>query len=475
MSKASMHSFESSRARSSTPIFDKCVLVPISACVYTSIVAPLLIFITTGPPLHGSNVLSNLKSLMTPRLENKIFWPALATISVVLAVQNRSRLARLTLPPHIICFLAYFAFAGASVLWAFRPEVSLNRFVLQAMIVTSIVLPAMLAARTADMMRGMFLCFAFASILNVPFVLEQDPIVIDKRLLGYAGYFTFKGILGECAAIAFLLSLHEILYSGRRRAFGIIVIAIAIWLMLVSNSNGALGIALMAPLLAGLTLFIARKIRISPAIVLSPIALCYEVLSRIPGLNIVNRLSYMLYSNYTLSGRTVIWDFADYEIGRKPLFGWGYQSFWLVGPDAPSIVEAPGWVKTMPSAHNGYLDTQLEMGYIGLALLVIFIIATIHAVGRVADRDPARAWLLLSLALFIILTNMLETTWMRGMETLWLLFVIVAAETARYWQPFHPGLVSEPVLRGPVIAGRGPGLVRAGGTNRLARFQDRRT
>ena len=90
----------------------------------------------------------------------------------------------------------------------------------------------------------------------------------------------------------------------------------------------------------------------------------------------------------------------------------------------------------MPNAHNGYYDTKLEMGYVGLAFLVIFIIATLHAIGRVADRDPARAWLVLSLALFIIAYNFFESLWMRGYEFLWVLFVILAAEIARYWHPF---------------------------------------
>ena len=62
----------------------------------------------------------------------------------------------------------------------------------------------------------------------------------------------------------------------------------------------------------------------------------------------------------------------------------------------------------MPNAHNGYYDTMLEMGYFGYALPLIFIIATLHAIGRVADRDPARARLLLSLALYIILYNALK-------------------------------------------------------------------
>ena len=176
MSKASMHSFELGRARSSAPMIDKCAIVPILACALP----------------FNSGAIIDLLLLLRQRLFQVIGEPArridfsglrMAAISVVLAMRNRSRLV--ILPPHIICLLAYLAFAGASVLWAFRPELSFIRFVLQVMIVTSIVLPAMLAVRTADMMRGLFLCFAFASILNVFFVLGQNPVIAgyDKGLI----------------------------------------------------------------------------------------------------------------------------------------------------------------------------------------------------------------------------------------------------------------------------------------------------
>ncbi|WP_424593594.1 O-antigen ligase family protein [Bradyrhizobium sp.] len=437
-----------------------------------------MIYTTTGPPT-GVSLAEKLQSVMTPRLENKIFWPILAAITLVLVARNWSRLA---VPPHIKWLFAYLALAGTSVLWAFKPDVSFVRFVQQAMIVTSIVLPTLLAARTADMIRGLFLCFAFAVILNVPFVLAQAPITLQEwnrgggletLIIGYPGYFTFKGLLGECAAIAFLLSLHEMLYPRWRRALGIIVAGIAIYLMIVSQSKGSLGLALLAPLLAGLVLIITRVTRISTAIILLPVPLCYALFSSIIG-NIINRISYILFNNYTLSGRTIIWDFVNSEIARKPLFGWGYQSFWLAGLDAPSITDAPGWIKTMPSAHNGYLDTMLDTGYLGVAILIAFIFTTLHAIGRSADRQPARAWLLLSLALFVILTNFLESTWLHGMDVLWLMFVIVAAETGRYWQPSHPGAFKPP-LRGPVIAGRRPGLARAWAADGLARFPRRRT
>jgi O-antigen ligase len=392
-------------------------------------VQPLLLYATSGPAATLQ------KNILEPRPENRIFWPVMVVISVVLAVQNRSRLGKL--PSPIIALFACLAFAGASVLWAYAPQSSFVRFVQQVMVVLSIILPAMLAARTTDMMRGLFLCFAFASILNVLFVLGGSPEVATygaagKVNIGYTGYFLGKNYLGECAATALLLAFHEMLYPGSRRALGAIVAFVAILLIFWANSKTALGLALVAPLLAGLTLFIAKKTRISPAIILLSIPTCYGVLSSVSHVS-MNRMSYELYGDSTFTGRTLIWDFAQSEINRSPLLGYGYQSFWLV-PNAPSAVDGRGWIRDMPNAHSGFYDTTLEMGYIGFALLLFFIIATVDTTGRVAERDRARAWLVLSLALYIILFNYLESLWMRGFEFLWVVFLIVTAEISRFGQ-----------------------------------------
>jgi exopolysaccharide production protein ExoQ len=422
-----------SRALSRTPLsgskamIDKFAMVPISACLFALVVFPLLIFFTFNEPqsLEG-------------RPETRIFWPAMAAISALLTVQNRSRL---TLPPNIICLLAYLAFAGASVLWAFSPERSFIRYLQEVMIVTSIVLPAMLAARTADMMRALFLCFALALILNLLFVFQGSSTIVmnGSKLedIGYQGYFIGKNYLGECAAVAFLLSINEIICRGwRRRLLGIVVLVLSFLLVYLSKSKTAFALAFICPFLAALTLTVRRRTRVSVAVILLCIPLCFELLASVSNLSF-ERLSYILYGDSTLTGRTIIWDFVNYEIGRSPLVGWGYQSFWFV-PNSPSF-EAPGWVKTMPNAHNGYIDTKLEMGYVGLVFLEIFIVATLHAIGRVADRDPTRARLLLSLVLFIVLYNFFESLWMRGFEFLWVVFVIVAAEAGRYWRPFPVG------------------------------------
>ena len=284
------------------------------------------------------------------------------------------------------------------------------------------------------MIRALFLCFALALILNLFFVLggSSQVVMYGQALvkIGYPGYFPTKNQLGECAAAGFLLSLYELSQRGWRRAFGAVCMLIAVFLVLKSNSKTAFGLALACPFLAWFTLLARRVTRMSPALILLALPLCYILLSSVSQSSLMERMSYILYHDSSLTGRTTIWDFAKTQIEHSPIIGWGYQSFWLV-PSSPSLT-APGWVKSMPNSHNGYYDTMLEMGYAGFAFLLVFILATLHAVGRVADRDPVRAQFLLSFVLFMILYDFFESLWMRGFEFLWVAFVIVAAEIGRY-------------------------------------------
>ena len=59
------------------------------------------------------------------------------------------------------------------------------------MLLISVILPAMLAARTADMMRGVFFCFVFGSILNAVLILGgySTESMADTVKIGYPGIF----------------------------------------------------------------------------------------------------------------------------------------------------------------------------------------------------------------------------------------------------------------------------------------------
>ena len=437
MHESALRSRRQGPAARQAGVIDRYAIIPLLACVYATIAFPLIL-VTCSP--------TDSACLYEARPESKIFWPILAGIALVVSLLGWSRLR---FPPILTILFAYLALAGASVAWAFKPEISGVRFLQQAMIIVSIMLPAMLAARSTDLLRGLFYCFAVAAILNMLFIMGRPPIDVKFATWGYPGYFSGKNYLGQCGAVAFLLAFHEMLYPGRRRAFGILIALMAIALLFLSNSKTALALAVLVPVFAWFMLKLARLTRIPVSVILVSIPLAYAVFAFVTGFS-MNRLSYMLYGDSTFTGRTIIWDFANSEIAKKPLLGWGYQSFWLVGPDAPSIVNAPGWVKDMPNAHNGYEDTLLELGYVGLALLLALIVAVLHGIGRLAQVQFSRAWILLSVVLYVVVTNGLESTWMRGFEMLWIVFVIAAAEVARHWRQTS----SATVQRRPAAAPR---------------------
>ena len=408
-------------------VLDRYSIIPAVACIYALIVHPILI---SACSMNDMACLSGAGSY------SKAFWPILFLVALASILLNR---ARFTLSTNVVWLLICITFAGASVAWAFRPELSLIRYAQQIMIVTAIILPALMAQRRVDMTRLLFACFALAVIINCLYLFGPPRTFVKDAIKGYTGYFQGKNYMGGFAAVALLLSLHEMLYPGRRRLFGVLLGIPSALLLYLSNSKTALGLAILAPMLAAFAVTLRKTVRVSPVVIPIAIVSVYMILATVLGIN-VYKISYLLYGDSTFTGRRLIWEFAQFEIDRRPLLGWGYQSFWLVGPDAPSVVEAPAWVKLMPNAHNGYLDATLEMGYVGFALLLAYLFTTLHAVRRLIDYDQRRGWIVLSLAFFILMSNGLESLWLRGFEFLWIVFLFLTAEVGRIGRPLpFPG------------------------------------
>jgi len=79
----------------------------------------------------------------------------------------------------------------------------------------------------------------------------------------------------------------------------------------------------------------------------------------------------------TLTGRTELWNFALSRIPDHPIFGRGYQAFWIQGtPDAEAMWRMGNiTVRSGFSFHNQYLELLIELGAIGLVAFVITALA----------------------------------------------------------------------------------------------------
>ena len=109
-------------------------------------------------------------------------------------------------------------------------------------------------------------------------------------------------------------------------------------------------------------------------------------------------LSQAVGGSANLSDRTHIWEVL-LSVPVNPVIGTGYQSFWL-GPRIQWV-----WARlngdNVLEAHNGYLQTYLDLGLIGVFLVCTFLIATYRKICR--QLDPLTPLGLLSLGLWALL------------------------------------------------------------------------
>jgi O-antigen ligase len=111
-------------------------------------------------------------------------------------------------------------------------------------------------------------------------------------------------------------------------------------------------------------------------------------------------------------------------IAESPLLGYGYDAFWsdYYGP-AAEFRAASGWL-TAPHAHNGIINLWLDLGLIGVLLLVVSVIAVFRRAVEMAmvSTSVEEIWPITFL-LFYLLYSISETTFMPRNDLLWILYV----------------------------------------------------
>lgn len=357
------------------------------------------------------------------RVENILFWPIVAGLAVTLTLQNRAQLDyRFFRSLPIMSLTAYLLFAAASVTWAFSPDFAFSRFVVQVLALIIIVLPHALPARAKSAIPGVYPCYIIALVISAIYVLTTPPSPI-----GHPGYFTHKQELGLLGATGIILSTYELLQKGWRRIVAVVIMGLAFWLVVESESKSALALAVIAVVCSCLILLVCKITRLTPAFIVAAVAV-----ASIFTTNPIEQIGYRLYGDATLTGRTGIWGYIDNQISQRPWFGWGFHSYYFV-PNSPQN-HAPGYIREMPSSHSGYLELKLETGRIGYWIFLLFIFSSLHLLERVRQKDPVRAWFYLSLELFAVLSNLLDSSWLVLIH-FWPLYLIVVAESVGYSWP----------------------------------------
>ena len=127
----------------------------------------------------------------------------------------------------------------------------------------------------------------------------------------------------------------------------------------------------------------------------------------------------------TLTGRTELWEDIR-QMNVHPLIGTGYENFWL-GDRLAWLWSRHDWGPNQ--AHNGYLEVYINLGLIGLTLLLLFLLATLIRVRASLVVDFRLGIFALAVLTSIVLYNFTEAAFKYHVN--WYAFVVVAMAVSR--------------------------------------------
>jgi len=134
------------------------------------------------------------------------------------------------------------------------------------------------------------------------------------------------------------------------------------------------------------------------------------------------RLSEALGRGSTLSGRTELWA-KLLGMHTNPIIGTGFESFWL--GDLTPLRDI--FFATPVEAHNGYLETYLTLGLIGVFLLIGLFVATFWKIRRQLFRNFEWARYRLGFLAAAVLYNWTEAAF-RTISAIWFVFYLIAMD-----------------------------------------------
>jgi exopolysaccharide production protein ExoQ len=346
-----------------------------------------------------------------------------------------------------LALMALLSFALVSVLWSDFPFVSFKRWFrdLGGYLVILVVLsdPRPLEAVRTLLRRLCYLLIPLSILIYKYFPEMGKQYDQWTGIASFVGTTTSKNMLGAVCLISGLFFFWDTVarWSDRkeRRTRRIIMvnfafIAITVRLLILSNSATS-----RVCLVIGWLIILAAHsgmFRRHPTFlkVLIPACFClYLILAFGFGLN--GDLAGAVGRDPTLTDRTIIWH-AVLDVHTNPLIGTGYESFWL-GSRLQEV-----W-QTMPGlneSHNGYIEVYLNLGLIGVFLIIGLLIASYRKICRRLTPFSNIASFYLALWTIMLFYNMTEAAFKGGL--IWATFLLAAAAVPERAADHVPGVVA---------------------------------
>lgn len=330
----------------------------------------------------------------------------------------------------------YFIYLGISTTWADDPFVSVKRWIKDVGNLLMVLVILTESDPSSAMKCVLLRCCSFwvpMSVLYIKYYPQMgrylDPWIWQYS---YGGVTTDKNALGTslflCGVGLFwsFMDIWDQKTKSKKDIFAhLLLIFMCLWLWHIANCATSLacsviGFAFLFALRRPAVRTIVQRVGFLGLFIPFLILLTLSFL-----FNPVGLLASMLGRDMTFTGRTFIWQRA-LQSDINPIFGAGYFSFWDA-PRAEKISSDLGFFFRIKEAHDGYLETYLNSGLIGLALILIVIFGGFGKAARSVGSGNSVDAFRFAVFFGIIFYNITESG-LCGLQTLWITLLLVVVE-----------------------------------------------
>jgi O-antigen ligase len=331
--------------------------------------------------------------------------------------------------------LVYFVYCGLSAFWSDYPLVSFKRWskeignLVMVFIVLSEIDP--IEALSTIMRRCAYILLPMSVVL-IKYFSHLGRAYSQGGIAMYTGVTSHKNSLGMlCMASLFYFFWNYLMlrqkvkpYLSYKKEYGIHILffLMAGWLLYMSSCSTAIlatAIGIGFLLLTELPIVRTNIKYINFLIIFLVVVFFVVELDHDTAALVAPSLG----RDATLTGRTQLWDeLMAMKINR--VVGTGYESFWL-GDRAQYFWDKYWWHPNQ--AHNGYLEIYLNLGCIGLFLLMGMLCATYRAITKKLLMDLNHERLKFIFLIIFFLVNITEA-YIRGLSLMWFILLLIATE-----------------------------------------------
>jgi len=340
-------------------------------------------------------------------------------------------------------FLALLVLIPLSILWSIDPGATQARFI---SLLTGILVafavgvadsnPRRLQAAVRPVVTVFLIGSLLVGALAPEMVLEKGTDISLRD--AWHGLASQKNEFGQIASFGVIFWLHAWLTREGVRLRSLLCLGMALSCIYLSRSSTSLLATILA---VGVILLQQRPPpamrRYMPYLIaaFTGLSLLYAlaVLNLVPGLGLLlEPFAALSGKDLTFSNRVVIWDLIKEHIQLAPVLGSGYGAYW-VGPvpTSPSYVFLARAGLYPTQSHNGFLEITNDLGFVGLACLVGYLIVYVRQCLQLARFDRAEAALYVAIVFQQVVVNLSEACWISSRSVSSIVMSIATVTLAR--------------------------------------------